>query len=543
MASPPNNNQLDWDPDKILRLYLHDYMVKKGMHNTAEIFKNEAQVPHNPVEMKFLDSVIDSPDGFLHEWWSIFYEVFAARQRKDQETGQGSSSKVVPEMTNDAFNNVLPRIPPISMSAQRPQQFELSSSFNNLMAQPSSSLIPSTMYGCRQARPPETNRRGMDDGIDIYSGRDIPRDPLDVMQKITVPLDGPHETKTNQALNIIPPNEWSMNVGDGNAILAEVTARTPENQTSTFLGNSTKCNDQYMKIPETKSSDKDKQNYMGAADGKPENEAVGYFRSFENKQADHRIVPSGNQQRISTTGRNENKGFSFKEVGCLLSSKSKLLSSHFASDGKVLASVGHDKKVFIWSMETFDCITTAEAHSLLVTDVRFRPVRLWDVNRCVSMHVTKGGSNLVRFQPYSGKFLATATRNNIKIVDVETDQLAYHLKGHVKDVVSICWDKSGTYVGSVSEDGARVWSMVSNGKCIGELPSKGNKFQSCIFHPGYPNLLIVGGYQTLEIWNPTEGSKTRVVQAHKGLIAGLADSKEDELIASTSHDQCVKLWK
>jgi len=38
-------------------------------------------------------------------------------------------------------------------------------------------------------------------------------------------------------------------------------------------------------------------------------------------------------------------GFSFEEVGCLHSSKSKVLSSHFSSDGKVLASAGHEKKV------------------------------------------------------------------------------------------------------------------------------------------------------------------------------------------------------
>lgn len=33
------------------------------------------------------------------------------------------------------------------------------------------------------------------------------------------------------------------------------------------------------------------------------------------------------------------------------------------------------------------------------------------------------------------------------------------------------------------------------------------------------------------------------VMAHKGLIAGLADSPEDELIASASHDCLVKIWR
>ena len=57
-------------------------------------------------------------------------------------------------------------------------------------------------------------------------------------------------------------------------------------------------------------------------------------------------------------------------------------------------------QVFIWNMENFDCVTTTETHSLLVTDVRFRSgstifatssfdrsVRLWDAAR-VSCHLS-----------------------------------------------------------------------------------------------------------------------------------------------------------
>ncbi|KAL6992548.1 hypothetical protein U1Q18_010658 [Sarracenia purpurea var. burkii] len=38
-------------------------------------------------------------------------------------------------------------------------------------------------------------------------------------------------------------------------------------------------------------------------------------------------------------------GFSFKEVGSLNSSNDKILCCHFSSDGKLLASAGHGKKV------------------------------------------------------------------------------------------------------------------------------------------------------------------------------------------------------
>ncbi|KAG4381103.1 hypothetical protein GLYMA_15G075500v4 [Glycine max] len=680
MAMPPIDR---WDADKILRLYLHDYMVKRGMHNAAEIFKKEAQVPDHPVYMNFLDSVVDSPDGFLHEWWSIFYEVFTSRQGKDQETGQGSSSKLVPMMTQNARNDAPPKIPQISMSEHRTPQFQVNSSFNNMMTQPAVCVIPSIMYNKeeRLGYLPENVEPSLhdvinsnltflsgtssnyplqdvvgkqaqkqvfkDSGIGMSVERDIPRDPLDVMQKSMLPLDGLHETKANEALNIVPLNGWPINkcqmlkTQNQDAILAQAIAGTSKNQTSTVPENSSKCNT--TKISEIESSDKDKQminqmittvehqhqqdqqiqaqsqnvennkktkttefirpresaqNCEDTANGKPMDENVESFLSLENEHADHKIAPFSNLKRTSATCRNEKKGFSFEEVGCLHSSKSKVLSSHFSSDGKVLASAGHEKKVFIWNMENFDCVTTTETHSLLVTDVRFRSgstifatssfdrsvrlwdaarptssllkltghaeqvmsldfhprkvdllcscdsndvIRLWNINQGVCMHISKGGSKQVRFQPCFGKFLATATGNNIKIFDVETDSLLYNLEGHVKDVRSICWDKNGNYVASVSEDSARIWS--SDGQCISELHSTGNKFQSCIFHPEYHNLLVIGGYQSLELWSPAESSKTWAVHAHKGLIAGLADSPENEMVASASHDHCVKLWK
>lgn len=85
------------------------------------------------------------------------------------------------------------------------------------------------------------------------------------------------------------------------------------------------------------------------------------------------------------------KGFSFNEVGSVRKSNGKVVCCHFSSDGKLLASVGHDKKVVLWNMETLQTQSTPEEHTVIITDVRFRPnstqlatssfdttVRLWD---------------------------------------------------------------------------------------------------------------------------------------------------------------------
>ena len=48
--------------------------------------------------------------------------------------------------------------------------------------------------------------------------------------------------------------------------------------------------------------------------------------------------------------------------------------------------------------------------------------------------------------------------------------------------------------------------------------------------------------QSLELWNMSE-NKTMTLSAHEGLIDGLAVSTVTGLVASASHDKCVKLWK
>jgi WD40 repeat protein len=73
----------------------------------------------------------------------------------------------------------------------------------------------------------------------------------------------------------------------------------------------------------------------------------------------------------------------------------------------------------------------------------------------------------------------------------------FYVQRHTKPVHSVCWDASGDFVASVSEDSVRVWNlgMGSDGECVHELNCNGNKFHSCVFHPNYPSLLVIGCYQ------------------------------------------------
>lgn len=74
-----------------------------------------------------------------------------------------------------------------------------------------------------------------------------------------------------------------------------------------------------------------------------------------------------------------------------------------------------------------------------------------------------------------------------------------YYQGHTGAVNYLCWDPNGDYLASVSEDSVKVWSLAS-GDCIHELSSSGNPFHSCVFHPSYSALLVIGGMRVISLF-------------------------------------------
>ncbi|KAL5127629.1 Transcriptional corepressor LEUNIG [Glycine soja] len=345
---------------------------------------------------------------------------------------------------------------------------------------------------------------------------------------------------------------------------------------------------------------------MFSADGSgtltsPSNQLADVDRFVEDGSLDDNVesfLSHDDTDPRDTVGRcmDVSKGFTFSEINSVRASTNKVVCCHFSSDGKLLASGGHDKKAVLWFTDSLKQKATLEEHAYLITDVRFSPsmprlatssydktvrvwdvenpgyslrtftghsssvmsldfhpnkddlicscdvdgeIRYWSINNGSCARVSKGGTAQMRFQPRLGRYLAAAAENVVSILDVETQACRYSLKGHTKSIHSVCWDPSGEFLASVSEDSVRVWTLGSGseGECVHELSCNGNKFHSCVFHPTYSSLLV-----SLELWNMTE-NKTMTLSAHEGLIAALAVSTVNGLVASASHDKFVKLWK
>ncbi|TYJ34491.1 hypothetical protein E1A91_A05G172300v1 [Gossypium mustelinum] len=611
------------------------------MHETAALFREEAGVSNRPV-------VIDSPEGFLQEWWSLFYEIFAARQTKLQ--GEAESTSAKSEIKEDQSQSFGPMFMPQLMINQQmalqvpiPRYFDSSLQLlqTNQLRLPNSFVASSSLLqhpiNLAQHQAKREQSQGINLGSNILINSNTPNKAL----KGKLPVTWPHAAGLNESIDPAPLSGWVLDILKCQPEKSDKgLSLMPRNLTPTFPGSSAKFSYQNLILPKPEIIENNrpmntqtvqteehqnrynllqqlqtgrkknklsnsitadqKLGYIKDEENKPVDDTVDSFLSHDHDNVDNTSTPFMNlRSRSNRSIKSEHKGFTFEEVSCLHSCKSKVLSCHFSSDGKLLASAGHEKKVLIWNMETLDFVRTAEGHSLLITDVRFRPsstifatssfdktvqlwdsakpskslfklvghaeqvlsldfhprktdllcscdsnneMRLWNINQRSCVHVSKSATKQVRFQPRPGKLIATASGNVVNVIDAETNKPLSCLKGHNKEVLSICWDPSGKYFASISEDSARMWS-VSGGECLHELRSTGNKFQSCTFHPGYSQLLVIGGYQCLELWNPVESNKTWTVEAHRGLISSLADCLQTEMVASASHDQCVKIWK
>nr|XP_016495026.1 PREDICTED: transcriptional corepressor LEUNIG-like isoform X4 [Nicotiana tabacum] len=75
------------EADKMLDIYIHDYLVKRKLGASARTFKAEAQVVTNR-------TAIDAPAGFLLEWWSVFWDVFIVRFKSPVSSTTGSYNAV-----------------------------------------------------------------------------------------------------------------------------------------------------------------------------------------------------------------------------------------------------------------------------------------------------------------------------------------------------------------------------------------------------------------------------------------------------------------
>lgn len=91
---------------QMLDAYIYDFLSKSSLKNSAAAFCREAGlvgsdgVPRSP---SILDEVKDAPQGFIYEWWQIFWDLFNARTHKEGSTVAKEYTKILSDKQKQEY--------------------------------------------------------------------------------------------------------------------------------------------------------------------------------------------------------------------------------------------------------------------------------------------------------------------------------------------------------------------------------------------------------------------------------------------------------
>ncbi len=256
-----------------------------------------------------------------------------------------------------------------------------------------------------------------------------------------------------------------------------------------------------------------------------------------------------------------------KLISVLSAHTDEITDLEFSPDGKILATCSwyKDSSVKLWDVATGRIITTLDGHEDDATCLEFSPdgkilatggyddrntIKLWnlptgELDKTIITYSEFGlfGVPDISFSP-DGKTIASCSGRwdtSIHLWDVETGTLIQTLLGHMLGVNSIDYNKDGSILASVSDDGILcLWDM-NTMRHMNTLIAHTSSVISVSFSPDGKTLVCGSRDGNIHLWDTQTLEKINTIDNHLALWSEIDFSPDGETIASIGRDNTLRL--
>ncbi|MGG6265246.1 NB-ARC domain-containing protein [Leptolyngbya sp. AN03gr2] len=244
----------------------------------------------------------------------------------------------------------------------------------------------------------------------------------------------------------------------------------------------------------------------------------------------------------------------------------------YSADGKVLSSASEDQTVKLWDAKSGKLLRTLYGHENPVRAIAFHPqrrifasagsgkaVKLWDAETGQTLKTFQGFTNSVHRAVFSseGQRVFSAHGDGlIRIWSSQTQQLLQTLTGHTNFVHWLACaprdsENRDLLVSCSNDHTIRLWN-INSGQLLRTLRGHQGLVWRAIFSPDGHTIASCGGDQTIKLWNASSGWLSqknseeelcfRTIEGHTDWVSTISFSPDQQMLASGSFDQTIKLW-